>query len=112
MKRFTLVATIAVASLALTACDTEHSESCEWERKKSATSTPTTPKSAMVLGKGGSSGGGGRGGSSGSRSGGGVKMNKPGGGGSASKPKFNRSNPAPKPTTNPGVGLVWVWDCD
>lgn len=118
MKKIAFVAVFATASLALTACDTEHSESCEWERKKKHTISDTqTPKQSLDLfeGKvGGSSGGGSRGGSSGSR-GGGVNMNKGSGGssgGSGSKPKYNRSNPAPKPNTNPGKNNVWVWDCD
>ncbi len=111
MRKLTVVAFVAALSM-LTACNSEHSESCEWERKKEQ-----SPTSQQFEGKvGGSSGG--RGGSSGSRggsSGGGSKMGKSsssGGSGGASKPRYNKSNPAPKPTTNPGVGYYWGWDCD
>lgn len=117
MRGKALLTLAVLVPFALVACDTEHSESCEWEQKKKITvSESATPKGQLILGKGGSSGsGGGRGGSSGSRSGGGVKMGKSsssGGSGGASKPRFNKSNPAPKPKSSPKSGYVWSWDCD
>lgn len=112
------VLTLSMLGGLVISCGTEHSESCEWERKKNITITEK-PKQQMVAdfgSKGGTSGG--RGGSSGSRggsSGGGSKLGKTsssGGSGGASKPRYNRSNPAPKPTSNPGKGYYWGWECD
>ena len=106
------IITIALLIPLSAACSNEHSESCEWERK-------STAKHAMVAdfgSKGGTSGG--RGGSSGSRggsSGGGSKLGKSsssGGSGGASKPRYNKSNPAPKPSSPAGSGMKWEWDCE
>lgn len=114
-----MTATLVVVALSLTACDSEHSESCEWEKKKLITVTPdsTKSKNAMIVGFEGKVGGstGSRGGSSGSRSGGGgVKLTKPGSasGGSGSKPRYSKTNPAPMPKNTPGKGYFWSWDCD
>lgn len=127
MKKLSILATLAVASLTLTACGAEHSGSCEWERKPFGRSAqkPGNPKGMTLSGfeakSGGSASGGSRGGStrsSGGSSGGSrPNLNKgsgssSGGSGGAAKPRYNKSNPPPKPSSPAGSGMRWVLDCD
>lgn len=125
MKKIAVVALVATLSM-LTACaESETSDDCEWERKPISRSAhkPGDPKGMMLDGfegkVGGSSGGRGSSGGSGSRggsSGGGSKPNmqkgSSGGSGGAARPRYNKSNPAPKPSSPAGSGMKWSWDCD